>query len=101
VLISLISGLLLTATPVPEGLRFAVSLDGARSEPLRRFVWVHEPSEAPFPQVSPGFGGGVAVELGMSLPNLRWLSFFIGARGRLGVWRGASLDDSASLWDNA
>lgn len=98
-LASFISGLLLAAAPPPEGTRLSVTLDGARSDSLQRFVWVHEPSDAAFPRLSPGFGGGVSVELGMRLPNLRWLGFFVGARGRLGSWRGATLDDAASFWD--
>lgn len=98
-LVSVISGLLLAASPPPEGTRLSVTLDGARTDALQRAVWAHEPSDAPFPQLSPGFGGGLSVELGMQLPNLRWLGFFVGARGRLGSWRGATLDDAASFWD--
>lgn len=98
-LVSIISGLLLAASPSPEGTRLSVSVEGARTDPLQRWVWAHEPSEAPFPQLSPGFGGGVSVELGMRLPNVRWLGFSIGARGRLGTWRGSTLDEAASLWD--
>lgn len=97
-LVSVISGLLLAAAPA-EGTQLSVSLDGVRSESLQRFVWAHEPSDAPFPLVNPGFGGGVSVELGLHVPNLRWLGFFVGARGRLGSWRGATLDDAASFWD--
>lgn len=97
-LVSLISGLLLTTTPATEGVQLAVSLDGARVDSLQRSIWVHEPSDEVFPRVRPGFGGSLAVELGMRFPEARWLGLFMGLRGRLGVWRGAT-DDAASLWD--
>ncbi len=101
-LVSLISGLLLTAAPAPPappGVRLAVSLDGTRVDALQRSIWVHEPSDAAFPRLRPGFGGSLSVELGISSPDVRWLTLFIGARGRLGVWHGATPDDAASLWD--
>lgn len=97
-LVSVISGLLLAAAPA-EGTQVSVSLDGARSESLQRLVWAHEPNTAAFPRLSPGFGGGLSVELGMHLPTLRWLGFFIGARGRFGSWHGTTPDDAASSWD--
>ncbi|MBL8919810.1 MAG: hypothetical protein JNJ54_13160 [Myxococcaceae bacterium] len=91
----------LCAAPSPnlDGVRLALTVDGARSDALRRLLWVHEPNDAAFPSLSPGWGGAVAVELGASPANARWLGLFVGARGRVGVWAGPLGGSSASTWD--
>lgn len=96
-LLSIVSSLLLTA--VPEGTHLTVSLEGAGADSLRRFVWVHEPSTAAFPRVTPGFGGGLCVEVGLRLPEVQWFTFSLGVRTQFGGWRGERMGDTASFWD--
>lgn len=92
---------LLCAAPASnlDGVRLAVTIDGARGEALRRSIWVHEPSDAPYPRLKPGFGGGFTVEVGGAPATLRWLGLFMGLRGRLGVWEGSAPRNTASMWD--
>ena len=76
----------------------AITLDGAWTDGLDRYVWAHDPSTERFPALASGGGGGLAVELGLGgawLPH--WLEVAVGARLGFGSWAGSVPAESASL----